>query len=78
MVSFRGLYFSYLIFSFSFLLFQNSKLPLNTKKESDLYGIILELRSNYMDSKLPSSLRELVSHTLNKTSLEILHQNGDG
>ena len=30
-----------------------------------------------MDSKLPSSLRELVSHTLNKTSLEILHQNGD-
>ena len=78
MVSFRGLYFSYLIFSFSFLLFQNSKLPLNTKKESDLYGIILELRSNYMDSKLPSSLCELVSHTLNKTSLEILHQNGDG
>ena len=31
-----------------------------------------------MDSKLPLSMRELVSHTLNKTSLEILHQNGDG
>ena len=77
LVSFRGLYFSYLIFSF-FLLFQNSKLPLNTKKESDLYSIIPELRSKYMESKLPSSLQELVPHTLNKTSLEILHQNGEG
>ena len=63
---------------FLFLLFQNSNLPLNTKRESDLYSIIPELRSKYMDSKLPLSLRELVSHTPNKTSLEILHQNGDG
>ena len=76
LVSFRGLYFSYLIFSF--FIVSELQTAAKYKKESDLYSIIPELRSKYMESKLPSSLQELVPHTLNKTSLEILHQNGDG